>query len=553
MSKRILCLLLAALLLCGVMVGCNQGTTTYTSIWVSEDVEEGEDEETIDPEDDETETTKRTKTQAAKKTTKKTGSNVTRPTRKEDEMITFKPQADKGADYGVKGKVRISVDTVRPTDFDAMFDIMETLYPNVTIEYDYWTHSTNDDGREYLTKTMATGSSADIIWDEAGEMPNYIRQGWVYPITDYVAKDPEAKNIPASVKKDYTFFGELYAVPHQATIEIVAFNADLMKFLNVKKPGLEWSMEEYEQILRAGAKGLNQGKCVGTYRLFEAFHRYSYYKANNSSKNAYYGVDGYNYNTKKIEVKYLAEGAEKFRYWRTMVPGTEGYYEAIFNKDSSGISNLNSKLGISDYLSTWSSGKALIHDCITWQIGPSATKNWNFDWFAWPMPNKDGKMPVHIDQCFITSTCTDANIKAAFQLLRFMTYTTNGNLARLTMYEDSQKDKYTLNSYIYYPVTTSKKVLDKFESLSCTGEVENYILENIPNSPRYDNYKLVPQWREAQRKFGGTTNDITDGLKDGTALAEPVNKANQLIAQAWKDFESETKKVQADFNKKHKR
>lgn len=581
MRKKILSILLAMLVLCGVMAGCNQGTTTYTSVWFSEaDDPEGNDEQGNNADEGDKDpnnasgdgtgnqegngeggkdtsktsvTTKRTKKPSGDKTTVPTGSGQTRPTRKETEMLTFKPLEDKGANYNVKGTVRIAVDTVRPTDFEAMFDIMEQLYPGVTVEYDYWTHSSNDDGREYLIKNSSTGSMADIMWDEAGEMPVYIRQGWVYPITEYVNKDPEAANIPASVKKDYTFFGELYAVPHQATVEIVAFNADLMKALNIKKPGLEWTMDQYEDLLRAGAAGFNQKLCVGTYRLFEAYHRYSYYAANVSSKGANYGVDGYNYATKKIDTQYLAAGAEKFRYWRTMTPGTEAYYEATFNKDSTGKSKLSAQLGINDYLSTWAAGKALIYDCITWQIGPSATKNWGFDWYAWPMPNQDGNMPVHIDQCFITSTCKDENIDAAFQLLRFMTYTTNGNLARLTMYEDSQADKYTLNSYIYYPVTTSKKVLEKFESLSCTGEVENYILKNIPNSSRYDNYKLVPQWREAQSKFGPTTSDITDGLKDGTALAEPVSKANDLLAQAWKDFESETKKVQAEFNKKHNR
>lgn len=541
MLKKIAAFLLATLLFCGLMAGCGQGKTTYTSIWYS-----------VDDEGDTNSTTRnRTKGEGQTATTAPVGSGVTRPTRKQNEMITFKKVEDKGADYNVKGTVRIAVDTVRPTDYEPMFDIMEQLYPNVTVEYDYWTHSSNDDGREYLIKKMKTGTAADIIWDEAGEMPRYIKEGWVYPITKFVAKDPEAANIPASVKKDYTFFGELYAVPHQATIEIVAINKTLQDMLGLKKPALNWTMEDYEKFLRAGATGFTGGKCVGIYRLFEAYHRYSYYTSNSSAKNTNYGVDGYNYNTKQFEYQWLKLGTDKFRYWRTMLPGVEAYWEATASKAGDGTSALQHNLGISNYLSTWSAGKSLVHDCITWQL--KEYDNYNFDWYAWPMPNIDGKMPVHIDQCFITSTCADENINAAFQLLRFMTYTTNGNLARLSMYDDAQKGKYALNSYVYYPVTTNKTVIQKFKDLKCTGEAEVYILESIPRSPRYDNYKLVPEWRSILHDYiGSPANDVTDGLKDGSSMQEPVAKANKKMAEAWKDFETETKKVQAAFNAKHK-
>ena len=152
--------------------------------------------------------------------------------------ISFTPVADAGANYNVKGNVVIAVDTGRVADYDAMFDIMQKLYPNVNITFDYWTHTNSDSAAEYLSTRAATGNMADIIWDDAGCLPSYIMQGWVYPITKYVNADPEAKNIPQNLRDDYTYCGELYAVPHQAHFDSVVFNVDLLNKLGLKLPGM---------------------------------------------------------------------------------------------------------------------------------------------------------------------------------------------------------------------------------------------------------------------------------------------------------------------------
>lgn len=82
--------------------------------------------------------------------------------------LDFTPVADKGANYNVKGTVTIAVDTARPTDYDAMFDVMQKLYPNVNIKFDYWAHNESDSALEYLTTRAASGKMADIIFDDAG-------------------------------------------------------------------------------------------------------------------------------------------------------------------------------------------------------------------------------------------------------------------------------------------------------------------------------------------------------------------------------------------------
>ena len=133
-----------------------------------------------------------------------------------------------------------------------------------------------------------------------------------------------------------------------------------------------------------------------------------------------------------------------------------------------------------------------------------------------------------------------------------MTFSTNGNLARLTMYEDSQKDKYALNSRIYYPTTTSKAVIDKFEKLSVTNDTDVYMLKNIPNSGRFDVHKLVPNMYDMFFKDVATSlNSVTDGKDDGSGMNETIAKWNKDIKATIEDMNTEIKKAQASFNKTH--
>ncbi len=549
MTKKLLAVLLATLMIFTVMAGCTK--TTTKEIWVSySDYEEGgiannDGDENIDGDQDSdsadktkgktsSKNTKRTKTDATRKVTEATGKK-TRGTRAPKDSLNFTPVADAGADYDVKGTVSIAVDTVRPTDYDAMFDVMLDLYPNINFVFDYWTHNTNDDGREYLIKNMATGTAANIMWDEAGEIPTYIiNGGWVKPITDYVAKDPEAKYIPANLKSDYTYYGELFAVPHQATFEITAINTKLVEELGIKDsdmPGLEWTIEEYEALLRKGANGFSRGICVGTDVLTEQINRVSSYLAARDHGMGY-GHNGYNYATNQIEVNYVIKACNQFRAWR-QVAGLEGWYMSQ-NKTSDGSTNLlDEKLGGG---ALWATNKALLKDTLT-----VYTENWdtqypNLHWKQWTTPNIDGNLLMHIDHCFITSTTPDSEMDACYQALRFMTFTTNGNLARLTMYEDSQKGKYSLNSHVYHLTTTSPAAIQKFNNLSCTDEVDEYMVANIKNSSRYDTFKIVPGYRDAWGAWANMRNEVIDGTMEANQLVEPVTKINKSLKAYEKTF-----------------
>lgn len=539
MTKKILAFLLAV-----VMTVCITGCTGPREVWVSESVVQESD-------NGKTTRTKRTTTDKdSKQTTGKTGVG-TRETRDEGDMLKFDKVADAGANYDVKGEVSIAVDTVRSTDYEAMFDILQKLYPNIKFKFDYWTHQTNDDGREYLKTRMNTGTAANIMWDEAGMLPTYLSNGWIEPITSLVNKDPEAKNIPANLKNDYTFFGELYAVPHQATFEVTVFNTDLLKKLNLDMPKLEWSYADYEKYQRAAGDGFNKGICVAVEDqtagpAAQLGNRVAVYLASEAGKKL--GTNAYNYSTKKFETEYLKKGYQQVRAYR-LLPGAEAWELHRQQQENGGENLLQQKLGVANYYDCWRTGKALIKNCGTWIVETTMKNQKNFNWKMWTTPNKGGQMMVHVDHCFIVrgSKGLAENKEACYQALRFMTFTTNGNLARLLQYDDAEKGKYNLNSHVYYPTTTNATVIKKFNDLKCTTEVDEYLVKNIPNSSRNDTFKLVYAIQDvysAESDWTQKMNDITDGLDpSGGNLNEPIEKANKQVAENLAQFEKEYKKA----------
>ena len=207
----------ASLFLCVAMVcslaGCSLTRTDTSDIyseWTETITRPGQSDAsgntgTTDANGSKVNTTKKNSGGKNNSTSSGTKIDATHTTRKPGSpTLDFTPVADKGADYSVKGTVTIAVDTARPTDYDAMFDVMQKLYPNVKIKFDYWAHNDSDSSLEYLTTRAATGKMADIIFDDAGCLPSYIMQGWVYPITKFVNADAEASNLPANLRKDYT-------------------------------------------------------------------------------------------------------------------------------------------------------------------------------------------------------------------------------------------------------------------------------------------------------------------------------------------------------------
>lgn len=451
-------------------------------------------------------------------------------THKGGDLVIEGAGQDKNADYSVKGTVTVAIDTARVCDYQALFDSFKKVYPNVKLKFDYYAHSGTDAAIEYLTTRAATNTLPDIVFNEAGFLHTYLVNGWLHPLDEFVKNDSDYKNyVPDNLKKDYTFGGKLYALPLQANFETFQLNLDVLNALNLNKPALDWSVDDFADYCRKATtdKYSAQEDMGALYSLFA---------------NAFDGTSslyGYNSSSKTFSSGGLISSIKYFKELRS-VPGLE----ANSLKGKSGT-DYNKKFGTGGWSDGWVAyhkGLTLFHGLGTWEYKNKRETITNFNWIMWTVPQKvKGKMPYHVDHSFMTSTCKDK--EAAFQLLRYTTYSTEGNIARLSMYDAANKGKYSLQSSFYYPTTTNPKVIEKFKSLPGVKAepVAEYLQTNIGNCYRYDPVKLVPNWNKV-------TADAYKNLYKAVSGADSL--VDQTVNQAIKTCNDKAQKEWSDFNKK---
>ena len=114
---------------------------------------------------------------------------------------------DPDADYKASGTVKVAVSSYRPCDYEAMLDAFSAVYPNIDLVLDYRPkHGADaDETNHYLASRAMAGNMPDVVFDDAGRLPNYLVQGWVYPLDKFVKNDKAFSNIPSSLIANYTY------------------------------------------------------------------------------------------------------------------------------------------------------------------------------------------------------------------------------------------------------------------------------------------------------------------------------------------------------------
>lgn len=437
---------------------------------------------------------------------------------------------DANADYNVSGKVSVCVNTNRPTDYEALFDSFQAVYKNVELEIRYF--SDGDTSLNYVTKQASIGKLPDVVFDDAASVPTYVAQGLVSSLDKYVKNDPDIANVPSEILDSYRYGDakKLYALPNSIHFSCVMINKDIVKDLNLAMPALDWTIDDMANFLKAGTTSVYSGceMLFGNYYL--AAQLCPIYDRN-------VGLYGYNAKTGKFDLSSMTtalilcsglrkiEGLEAFSLRRTA-----GKYAEKFGNSNTSDTRMALKLG-----------RTLVEfDSGTWE-DPNLG-NFKFSNTLWPYPQSEkGRMPIHVDHSFMTSATK--NPDAAFQLLRYITYSTEGNMARLSMYDNEHKGNYVLSSKFYVPVTMQADVKAKFNSLG-VSDVYQYMYNNIDKSYRADPTKYIPKFKEVISEIGTPVwDDVMDGKKDASAENSKLqDKLNTRIAKELKDFNEKVAK-----------
>ena len=452
---------------------------------------------------------------------------------------------DSYADYTVEGKVKVGLNRNRSTDFEALFDTFSHFYPNVTLSLDRFDNA--GQGPEYMTAKAQSGDLPDIMFDDPSTLPYFITQGWVYPLNDFVKDDPDYDYVPKSIQDTYTYGGHLFAIAENVHFQAVFLNLDIMEELNLEHPELDWTMEEYGELLK---KATNT-----TYSGAETLFSLDANFCVSSSKDCTWL--GYNYEDRTFHMSDVWAPCVSFVRELREVPGLEAWSMRWNGED-----------GATDYIKKFGNGN--VDDLyMAFKLGLTLTEpersTWDawlvdlpFDWELWTFPQGNGnkgRFPMHVDCNFMTTAVTAENVDAAFQVLRYTSYSVEGNLARQSMWDEENKGKYELNLDYTIPATLHPKVAEKFKSNPHVTEPIAYMYDCIPISERADVAKIVPGWDAVNNEYIlEKRNAVTDGLSTAEAAAAEVqDRASEALQQYWEQFDADLEKFISGFTPVHTR
>lgn len=441
--------------------------------------------------------------------------------------------------YKTSGKVVVATNAGRTTDTYTLLQNFNKYYPNIEIEMVYYETTTS----EYLTAQSATGNMPDVIMDDADEVYYYVSQGWVYPLDEFVKEDNDFEYVPKSILDSYTYLDSLYALPMQVHFNTILINRDLLNELNMDMPSLDWTTDNYRDFLKAGTNA----KYSGTEILWGVDELI----AGSMGQYGYYGFD---LDTKTFHMADSWVDAVNLMVELRSYPGLEAW---SLRNTSTDVENSDyaAKFGnsdLSDNHMAFKMGKILSDPRGTWDMNWLST-DLSFDWILWPWPsdttvNGEGaSLPMHVDSSLVMASAQDP--EAAFEFVRYVTYSQEGNLERIAQYETGDTDDYTLNNHYYIPATNHPNIAQRWKALECVDEGVTFMYDNMKSSFRADLSKIVPGWAQVNNEYlSPRGNEVRDFIADAASVAAELDKlATNAIQDYWSDFEKKAAAVQEQF------
>jgi len=286
-------------------------------------------------------------------------------------------------------------------------------------------------GTEDLAKLAAANKMPDIINVENIYTP--VKNNWLMDISSYYQNDPDKAAIYENFIEFGSIGGKLYVLPSNVFFHGIKVNLTLLEDLNIPKPGYDWTIDDFMNILKASSV---KGESIGTNNIIWLMKHLP------AQMNDELGWAAYNYSTQTYSLG--NEWIETVNKMKDIVDKEYVIWENIdklgkpddFEEDSADYNAVVEKRN--DYLMKavgttevpWPLGKVAMQEDFSWTLrfdktDPSYT---GFDWDYYPFPSSgagDVSRPgLSVDYYGITTSCK--NPDAAWELIKYMSYDLEG-------------------------------------------------------------------------------------------------------------------------------
>ncbi len=441
----------------------------------------------------------------------------------------------------VTGRVTLAVPSGELAEIRPVLDVFEAAYPNIQLVVEPF----DGESGPYLTAMATAGSLPDVLWGDWTDFTYAVSNGYVRPLDDLLADDPDFQYVPSSLVEPYTYGGHIYAVPDQIHARMIAMNTDLIDELNLDPPPYDWTMDEFIEILNAATTDKTAGAAV-LYDLDSVI----------SAQEDGFWSPAYNHGERKF---YFTEkwlpGINLLNELRA-VPGLDIWKmrnngQSIEEGESNDYTLKFGVAGANDNHYSFKEGFALLATGASWEANwmrAQVKPNWEY----WPYPrmdeNSDIKVPVHVNHTYMMSTVNDENLAAAFEVLKWVSISKEGNLAKMSIFAARPAEETTegkLYFLWYFPSTQHPEVVAKFADNPYVTEGLEVVYANITNSFRDDLNKIIPGFNLIfDDSVWSLLNAAREGTMDASAAASQLDGiVNSRVAEQWAAFEAQLGKA----------
>ena len=456
---------------------------------------------------------------------------------------------------GTVSQDAVKVSVLIPSDFAThlteALEVFQKSHPDIQLELIIGSEEASKMATEL--STLAAGNKLPDVAVGVENFAYILSQGLAYPLDNLYAADPDKADALQAGIQNYTYNGHLYALPFRVQFNGIMVNLDLIETKNLDVPEYDWTVEEFMDMAKKATDDQYSG--INIVNSGDNTHDLQT-KLMGAMMEAPYQMYGYNMDTHEFD---FTSGpwtkAQDYIKELRSVPGLISDELKEWGKRNQGIADAyDNKFGGS--ADAMVAGKVLFGNHNSWETY-WMVKKCNFQWDMYPVPHAadvEERIQTHVDYAFMTPAVTEENAQAAYEVIKFLSFSKEGCLTRMAITDRGvAANDYTA---FYTPGSSNPDVLQAYSDNELIPGGMKYMLQTISEDPEKifiaDANKLIPNfWDDVEDYLAQTEEQIENG-GDAHALAQDLqNKVNAAAKDTWERFEAKLEKNLEKFYETH--
>jgi len=416
-------------------------------------------------------------------------------------------------------------DTMAETIDAMMINEFEKLYPNINIDMVFVSES---DGWQTALQALAeTGSLPDVFL--VNRLESTIAYNMLADITEYYNHDSDTEYIFESLQQSGVYNGVRYAVPSFVYANWWFVNLDILSANGIEAPGYDWTWEQMEAI--ASACYDETTHTVGQSGYTE------YWKTLPKAISKVSSWASYTFDT---ETETFNFGSTAFETAITMMgnalntnactsPYSVDDILEYYGETVTEYALLNGyNIGFNGHSAIWASPSWTAKDYFS---------SMTFNWDVYPAPG--GTIGGNTDIMGVSSTC--ANKAAAYQFLKWMSYSEEGLKTRYDIYDKYGDILYIAADNYPYPVadylTNTEGVNEIWDNLPYTlvaGMTSSEMISALKNGAFVLN-KEIPGWDTVDQTVNPYLYEVANGTQQFAAVKATIVSESDRVFKEFND------------------